>query len=165
MKISLIAAIDEQNGLGKDNHLLCHLPRDLQHFKALTLGKPVIMGRKTWESIGKPLPNRDNVIISQTLSAVEGARVYPSLELALGDFSLAEEVMIIGGESLYKLVFPLATDLYLTRIHQCFPADVFFPIDAATSWHLMSETFYEKDDKNHYDMTFLHYVNPAKTTH
>ncbi|WP_035918498.1 dihydrofolate reductase [Legionella fairfieldensis] len=157
MIISLIAAVDEHNGLGKDNKLLCHLPADLQYFKALTIGKPIIMGRRTYESIGKPLPGRLNIILSRSPVTIEGVQVVRSLSQALNLVKKADEVMIIGGASVYKELLPFATKIYLTRIHHRFNADVFFPDIDNSVWRCVGKKFYPHDEKNNYDMTFCCY--------
>lgn len=100
--ISLIAAIDESGGLGINNQLLCHLPADLQHFKSITMGKPIIMGRKTFDSIGKPLPGRLNIVLSRSLSFIDGVHVLDSLEKAIEYTAGHDEIMIIGGAVLFN---------------------------------------------------------------
>lgn len=155
--ISLIAAIDENRGMGKDNQLLCHLPADLKHFKQLTLGKPVIMGRKTFDSIGKPLPGRLNIVLSKRTLAIAGVTRVGSLNQALELVNDEPEIMIIGGAGVFEQALPLAQRLYLTVIHHMFSADVFFPNLDMTEWYLLNEGFWPHDEKNHYDMTFYHY--------
>lgn len=155
--ISLIAAVDECLGLGKDNQLLCHLPADLKYFKEKTLGKPIIMGRKTYESIGRALPGRLNVVISQHLPFLDDAKVVPSLQDALNLTIDYPEVMIIGGAQVFKQAFPLADQLYLTKIHAQFNADVFFPALDIDMWECSESTHRPKDDKNGYDLTFYRY--------
>lgn len=156
--ISLIAAVDEANGLGKNNQLLCHLPADLQHFKRITLGKPIIMGRSTFESIGRPLPGRLNIVLSRTVSSIEGVTVQSTIEAALDLVKDSPEVMIIGGADLFKQTIDIADKIYLTRIHHTFNADVFFPQIIPQQWICTNNTFQEKDEKNAYDMSFLEYV-------
>lgn len=154
--ISLIAAIDDAWGLGKDNALLCHLPADLKHFKACTLHKPIIMGRKTFESIGKPLPQRRNIVLSRQWQSVSGIEVVSSLEEALKLTHHDEEVMVIGGSSLFAEALPLATKIYLTRIHHHFTADVYFPV-IDESWVCLSSNEYLADEQNAYSMQFQIY--------
>jgi dihydrofolate reductase len=101
--ISMIAAIDEGNGLGIKNQLLCHLPADLQHFKSITMGKPIIMGRSTFESIGKPLPGRLNIVLSRSIKQLDGTVVVDSLDKAITAANNANEIMIIGGADLFNL--------------------------------------------------------------
>lgn len=155
--ISFIAAIDENWGLGKNNQLLCHLSADLKHFKKLTLGKPVIMGRKTYESIGKPLPGRRNLVLSRQAIKIAGVEVYSSLEDAILTAKLETEVMIIGGSELFKQALPLASKIYLTKIHHRFEADVFFPQFDEANWQLREMGSQQADDKNAYAMTFYCY--------
>jgi dihydrofolate reductase len=155
--ISLIAALDEASGIGINNQLLCHLPADLQHFKTITMGKPIIMGRKTYESIGRPLPGRLNIVLSNSCSAIEGVVVVNSLAKALAETKDIAEVMIIGGEQLFKDALPIANRLYITRIHHQFHADVFFPNIDANRWTCVDEVFRQHDEKNPYDMSFSIY--------
>lgn len=153
----MIAAIDENNGLGYNNALLCHLPADLKQFKKITLGKPIIMGRKTFRSIGRPLPERENIVVSQQIKAEAGIVVKQSLTAALAYAKEAEDVFIIGGASLFAEALPFTEHLYLTRIHHCFIADVFFPTIDFSKWHCLEQSFKEQDEKNPYNMTFYHY--------
>ena len=155
--ISLIAIIDELGGLGQNNQLLCHLPADLRHFKTITQGKPVIMGRKTFEAIGKLLPGRTNIILSRQCLQIPEAHIYSTLEQALASVRDVIEVMVIGGATVYQQALSLADRVYLTEIHHTFPADVFFPKMAATEWQCVERIFRPKDDKNFYDMTFCTY--------
>jgi dihydrofolate reductase len=155
--ISLIAAIDESGGLGVDNQLLCHLPADLQHFKYITMGKPIIMGRKTFESIGKPLPGRLNIVLSRSSVAISGVTILDSLEKALSLTSEEHEVMIIGGSDLFSQAMRNANRMYITRIHHEFKADVFFPEINDGDWSCQNVEFRQHDEKNKYDMTFITY--------
>ena len=155
--ISLIAAIEEGRGLGKDNQLLCHLPADLKHFKELTMGKPIIMGRKTYLSIGKPLPGRLNIILSKTLQPTEGVTVVDSLSNALSLAADVPEVMIIGGANLFEEAMPLAHRIYLTLIHAALDADVHFPVLDLNHWYCVDEISHPSDDNNRYDITFYNY--------
>ena len=155
--ISLVAAVDENRGLGKDNHLLCHLPADLKHFKTLTMGKPIIMGRNTYDSIGKPLPGRLNIILSRKKLSLEGVEVVDSLAKALALVKNTPEVMIIGGATVYEQALSLASQVYLTVIHHQFDADVLFPAISKTDWQCKEAVFQQHDEKNNYDMTFYRY--------
>lgn len=157
MIISLIAAVDEQFGLGKDNALLCHLPADLQHFKSLTLGKPIIMGRKTFDSIGKALPGRQNIVLSHRPLIIDNIIVEASLEAALESTKDQAEVMIIGGANVYEQAMAFAQRIYLTVIHHQFDADVHFPEMNQQEWVCTSEAKHQKDDRHLYDMTFYEY--------
>ncbi|ASQ47242.1 dihydrofolate reductase [Legionella clemsonensis] len=160
--ISLIAAIDENYGLGKDNHLLCHLPADLKHFKALTMGKPIIMGKKTFTSIGKPLPGRLNIVLSKQIKKINGVEVAESLEKALALVTEVPEVMIIGGATVYQQALAKASTMYLTKIHHQFEADVFFPKFDETNWQVKEAVFFPKDEKNKFNMTFYRYERLVK---
>lgn len=155
--ISLIAAIDEAGGLGINNQLLCHLPADLQHFKKTTMGKPIIMGRKTFASIGRPLPGRTNIVLSHSPLSIEGVTVCDSLLKVINQYQDTNELIIIGGAEIYRQSMDVATRLYITRIHHRFTADVFFPNIDESLWHCQSQTFYPRDEKNQYDLTFLTY--------
>jgi dihydrofolate reductase len=155
--VSLIAAVDSNYGLGKNNQLLCHLPADLQHFKALTLGKPIIMGRKTFASIGKPLPRRRNIILSRTAQTIPGVEVVTSLLQALSLTESDSEVMIIGGADVYQQALPYASRVYLTAIEHHFEADVFFPKLDLKEWHCVSQSYRPADEKNAYGMWFYDY--------
>ncbi len=155
--ISLIAAIDELRGLGKDKKLLCHLPADLKHFKAITLGKPVIMGRKTHESIGKALPGRLNIVLSQQVKSIAGVTVVPSFDEAMEITKNEPEVMIIGGAHLFKQTLALADRIYLTLIHAEFEADVFFPKLDESIWRCQEAINRLHDENNAYDLTFFSY--------
>lgn len=155
--ISLIAIVDEKRGLGKENKLLCHLPADLKHFKSITLGKPVIMGRKTYQSIGKALPGRLNIVLSKNNAMIVDAVVVHSIEQALSLTKDEPEVMIIGGAQLFKQAMPLAHRIYLTVIHAHFDADVFFPELDMNSWQCIEAIKRPQDENNKYDLTFYQY--------
>ncbi len=155
--ISLIAALDEQGGIGFNNQLLAHLPADLKYFKSVTMGKSIIMGRHTYESIGKPLPGRNNIIISKTLKSEAGITVFNELEPALDSTKKEAEIFIIGGGCLFASTFSLANRLYITKIHHQFNADVFFPVIDHTIWLCKEKRKYNRDEKNDYDMTFYIY--------
>lgn len=154
-KISLIAAIDKNYAIGKQQALLCHLPADLAYFKAKTLGKPVIMGRLTYESIGRPLPRRQNIVVSSQLGPQEGIGVFSTLTDALATCDNSPETMIIGGAELYRAALPLAHRLYLTRIdHQFADADRFFPAFSEEDWVCISRIEHAPDLHNTYHLTF-----------
>lgn len=160
MTISIIAAIGRNSEAGKNGGLLCRLPADLKHFKEITSGHTVIMGRKTFESLPKgPLPNRRNMVVSRNAGLkIEGAEVYPSLDGAFIGLIDENEVFVIGGAQIYGQVLPIADKLYLTKIHADFPeADVFFPkIDFSVWQETGRETFFA-DGKNPYAFSFLEY--------
>lgn len=158
--ISLIAAIGENNELGKGNTLLWHLPADLKHFKEITMLHPVIMGRKTFESIGKPLPNRRNIVITRNVNyKKEGIEVANSLAGALDLIKNPnEEVFIIGGGELYKETMPIADKLYITHIQASDnEADTFFPEIIPIVWNEILHTEHKKDEKNPVPYTFSVY--------
>ncbi|OGV27295.1 MAG: dihydrofolate reductase [Legionellales bacterium RIFCSPHIGHO2_12_FULL_37_14] len=156
--ISLIVVVDEAFAIGKDKQLLCHLPKDLQHFKSLTLGKPILMGRKTFESIGKPLPNRQNIVLTHKNLQIQGVEIATSLDAALNMLKDAPEIMIIGGAKVYAKTLDLAEKIYLTQIHHTFKdADTFFPPLTADSWIKEELGKHKQDAKNAYAMTFYCY--------
>lgn len=156
--ISLIAAIDLSGGLGANNQLLCHLPADLQHFKKNTLGKPIIMGRKTFESIGRPLPGRTNIVLSHSLTKTDGITIATSLEEALSLVKEYPEIMIIGGADLFQQSIALADKLYITQIQHQFEADVYFPTIDENIWNCDHQEHYQNDEKNKYDLKFMTYI-------
>lgn len=142
--VSLIAAISENRVIGRDNSMPWHLPEDLRFFKQQTLGKPVIMGRKTFQSIGKPLPQRPNLVVTRSCDwTADGVEVFGSLEDALEAARQLEpsEIIIGGGADIYKLALPYADKMYLTYIHKTIEGDTFFPEFDASNWQ---ETAREK---------------------
>lgn len=157
---AIVVVIDENNGIGKDGGLLCHLPNDLKHFKQITTGHTIIMGRKTYESLPKgALPNRINIVItSAEKEKFPGCIVVRSVEEALSVSENHEKVFIIGGGELYRSTLHLADTLYLTRIHNTFEdADTFFPKIDFEDWVLREEDKHRADDKHLYPYTFLTY--------
>ncbi|WP_333876873.1 dihydrofolate reductase [Flavobacterium sp.] len=157
--ITLIAAAAENNALGKNNQLLWHLPDDFKRFKALTSGHYIIMGRKTFESFPKPLPNRTHVIISrQPNYHPEGCIVVDSLEKAITACPKTEEVFVIGGGQIYHQAISIVDKIDITRVHHAFEADTFFPEIDSNEWKLVSEEFHPKDDKHLYDFTFQTFI-------
>jgi dihydrofolate reductase len=155
--ISLILAMDKNRVIGIDNRMPWHLPADLAYFKQMTLGHPVIMGRKTFESIGKPLPGRQNVIITANKDyQKEGCVILHSIDEALA-FCLDKDVFVIGGAQIYQDFFPYADRLYLTFIDEVFPGDCFFPEIDDKTWKLVSKIKGERNEKNPYDYYFLVY--------
>jgi len=155
--LSLLVAADENNVIGKNNKLPWHLPNDLKYFKNLTWAMPILMGRKTFESIGKPLPGRKTIVITRNKNwkhkdvtvvhsvseATEAAKVYE-----------VKEVFVIGGAEIFNSAFNNANRIYLTRIHYQFRGDVFFPVINKDAWQLAKTTFCKRDEKNLYDHTF-----------
>ncbi|MFM5293430.1 type 3 dihydrofolate reductase [Aeromonas veronii] len=157
MKISMIAAMAHDRVIGKDNQMPWHLPADLAHFKRVTLGKPVLMGRKTFESIGRPLPGRRNLVISRNPDyQVEGIEVVGSVEasLALLAGSSVEELMVIGGGHLYAEMLPSADCLYLTRIDLAVEGDTRFPVIDDGQWQRVDCESHPADEKNPYPYSF-----------
>lgn len=154
--IHIIAAVGNQGEIGYKNQLLCHLPADLKHFKELTTGHTILMGRKTWDSLPKkPLPNRRNIVISRNKNfRAEGAESFSSPDEALKNIGAGEEVFIIGGEQIYQLFLDKAAILHLTRILADFEADAFFPEINQEEWELCEEVPVEKDEKNPYNFIF-----------
>jgi len=159
MKISIIAAMGENRAIGLAGKIPWHLPADFKRFKELTLGHPVVMGNKTFESIGKPLPDRTNIVLAKDSDyAAEGCLVVHSLDDALALAAKEnEEVFIIGGGSVYALAMPMADVIYLTKVHGTFEGDVFFPEIDENKWRLISSEPHEKDEKNAYDYEFCVY--------
>lgn len=137
MIVSVIAAVANNNVIGKDNKLIWHIPEDLKYFKDLTTGHAIIMGRKTYESIGRPLPNRQNIVISRTPSeySSDGVTYVSSLQEAI-DSAKGNELFIIGGESIYRAAMSLADKLYITRIYADYEGDTFFPEVDENIWQL-----------------------------
>ena len=160
--VSLIAVVDQQWGLGNNNQLLCHLPADLAHFKALTLGKPIVMGRKTFDSIGRPLPGRRNIVLSRFPQVIPGVEVMTSIVEVLKATDGTDEVMVIGGAQIYQAAFSCASRVYLTHIEHTFDADVFFPKLDNTHWQCVSEVCRAADEKNPFALRFCEYNQIAK---
>ncbi|MDB5012317.1 MAG: dihydrofolate reductase [Daejeonella sp.] len=158
MKISIVVVADEHNAIGKNNQLLCHLPADLKHFKKLTTGNTVVMGRKTFDSIGKPLPNRKNIVITrQPDLTIEGCEVVQSIQQALQSSEPNSDVCIIGGAEIYRQSLDLTDIIYLTRIHHTFEADAFFPEINSEIWKQTSVEEHQPDEKNKYSYSFITY--------
>ncbi len=157
--ITVIAAVAENNALGKENQLLWHLPDDFKRFKAITSGHYIIMGRKTFESFPKPLTNRTHVIISrQPNYQPEGCIVVNSLEKAIEACPKTEEVFIIGGGEIYRQSIEVANKLDLTKVHASFEGDTYFPEINLTQWKLVFEEFHPKDERHDYAFTFQTYL-------
>lgn len=158
MKICLIVAFDENRLIGNNNTLPWHLPADLKHFKQITMGHHMIMGRKTFDSIGKPLPGRTSIIITRKNNlTIEGCIVVNTLNEALKKCEGQEEVFIIGGAQIFECTLPLATDLFITQIHHSFEGDTFFPEVPESYWEEVSRVKNEPDEKNEWPYSFIHY--------
>ncbi|MFV0305204.1 MAG: dihydrofolate reductase [Moheibacter sp.] len=157
--ITLIVAKSENNVIGKNNELIWHLPADLKHFKDLTTGHPIIMGRKTYDSIGKPLPNRTNIVITRNKKwKSEGVSVADSLEEAM---EIAKEInptlYIIGGGNIYEQSIESADALEVTEVHDEFDGDTFFPQIDSTVWKEVSRQDFPADEKNEFSFSFVRY--------
>ena len=154
MIISMIAAMADNRIIGKDNQMPWHLPADFAWFKRCTMGKPVVMGRKTYESIGRPLPGRLNIVISRNASLfIEGVTIVTSIEQALEVAGEVEEVMIIGGGAIYAACLPMANKLYVTHIEAKIEGDTQFP-DWGNEFKETYSEAYQADEKNAYNMRF-----------
>ncbi|MCP3670217.1 MAG: type 3 dihydrofolate reductase [Gammaproteobacteria bacterium] len=154
--ISIIVAMAENRVIGSDNALPWHLPADLKHFKAMTLGKPIIMGRKTWESLPGKLPDRTHIIITANSDyAVADCVVVHSLEAALEAAGDVPEVMIVGGAMLYRQALPLADRLYLTLVEAQVEGDAWFPEYDPAQWQEIARQRHPSDGKNPYAYSFL----------
>lgn len=157
--ITIIAAIAKNNALGKDNQLIWYLPADLKRFKQVTLNHHIIMGRKTFESLGKPLPNRTSIIISRNKDyTAAGCIVVNSLKEALKEAETDENPYILGGAEIYKQAIEIADKLDLTFVHHNFNADVFFPTIDTSIWKETSRQDFKADEKNKYDYSFVSYL-------
>jgi len=157
MIISLIAAMDKNRLIGVKNGLPWHLPADFKHFKEVTMGKPVVMGRKTFESIGKPLPGRKNIIVSRSGFSADGIVVVDSIDSALNEVADINEVMIIGGASFYEQMITKADCMYLTYVDTECEGDAWFPEFSLKDWEIVSEINHLADKKNKYDFRIVEY--------
>lgn len=157
--LTIIAAVAQNNALGKDGDLVWHLPDDFKRFKALTTGHHIIMGRKTFESFPKPLPNRTHVVITRNKDYHKaGCVVVHNLEDALKIAEDDSQPFIIGGGEIYKLALSKTQKIELTRIHETYEADAFFPELDLNNWNLINETFHEADERHEAAFTYLTYV-------
>ena len=165
MRIAMIAAMSVNRVIGVDNDLPWRLSSDLKYFKATTMGKPMIMGRKTYESVGKPLPGRPNIVISRSWQAPEGVYHATSLDdaIALAESLIREqkletdEIMITGGAQIYQLALPLADKLYITEVDCDVSGDALFPAIDKTLWQETNREKHQADEKNQYDFSFVVY--------
>ena len=156
--ITIIAAAGENNSLGKDNDLVWHLPDDFKRFKELTSGNHILMGRKTFETFPKPLPNRKHLIITrqEEYSVPENCFVFDSIQSAFDKVLSDNDIWIIGGGEIYKQSMGIADRIELTRVHSDFEADTFFP-EIGEEWELVSEEYHPSDERHKYDFTYLTY--------
>ncbi|WP_456278700.1 dihydrofolate reductase [Bacillus sp. AK128] len=157
--ISYIVAMDENQVIGRNNELPWHLPADLAYFKRVTMGKPIIMGRKTHESIGRVLPGRENIIVTRNESYQStGCKVVHSIDDVKGlEKEIAEELFVIGGAELFKELLPVTDRLYITHIHHEFEGDTFFPRIDWNEWTVIEREPGIKDEKNPYDFEYVVY--------
>ena len=158
MTIAAIVVTDLNNGIGKNNQLLCHLPADLKFFKTTTMGSPVIMGRKTYESIGRLLPGRKNIVITRKADyKIEGAEIYHSIEAAFEKIK-EEKVFVIGGAEIFNLTMDKTSELYRTLIQHKFEADTFLPPIDTKVFKMEWEECHSADEKNKFDYCFQKWV-------
>jgi dihydrofolate reductase len=157
MTIQAVVVVDQNNGIGKNNQLLCHMPADLKHFKSLTLGHPVIMGRKTFDSMGKALPGRRNIVVSRQNIQLDGCEVVHSIGKALEICHGEQLVSIIGGAAIFEQSLDSINTIHLTCIHHTFDADTFFPKIDVNTWVLSEKEEHQADEKNPYPYSFLSY--------
>ncbi len=157
-RIALIAAMAQQRVIGLEQGMPWHMPADLAYFKQKTIAKPVVMGRKTFDCLGKPLPDRRNIVITRNLDwHADGVEVYHDLSSALKELEGEPEIMITGGETIYRQALPVATDLYLTFIDAAVKGDTYFPNWDRDCWQLVSEEQFQADSVNPYDYCFTHW--------
>ena len=165
MILSLLVAASENNVIGRENQLPWHLPDDLKYFKNLTWAMPILMGRKTFESIGKPLLGRKSIVITRNKNwRREDVDVVHSLDAAIDKAEAfgVKEIFVVGGAEIFNEAFPIANRIYLTRIHHQFDGDVFFPQVDKAEWSLVSERFCAKNAKNAYDHTYQVWEKKSK---
>jgi dihydrofolate reductase len=159
MALSLIAAVGKNGVLGKNNDLLWHLPLDFKFFKETTQGHAIVMGRKTFESLGRPLPNRENIVVTtQKELKLEGCTVFHNLDEAI-EYALKKDpdTFVIGGAQIYKLVLPLVSTMYLTEVDFETEGDAFFPEFPKEDWFVKTEKAYPADDRHKYAFTIKEY--------
>lgn len=158
MKISLIVAMAENRVIGVDNRMPWHLSADLKRFRKITSGNPIVMGRKTHESIGRPLPDRVNIVLTRDYSyQALGCIVVHNLEQAMRAAGEAAELMVVGGAGLYREFLPLADRIYLTLIHRAFDGDTFFPTIDWTEWREAARNEVEQDEQSGLSYAFIDY--------
>lgn len=155
MILSSIVAISENRAIGKNNQLLWHLPGDLKHFKEITSGHAIIMGRRTFDSVGKPLPNRRNIVVTRQDIIIPGCEVVNSIDAALELCKGEQEVFIGGGAEIYKAAMKRTDRIYLTIVHQYFDADTFFPEINMQEWKEISREDIQPDNRNLHAYSFI----------
>jgi dihydrofolate reductase len=154
--ISLIVAMAQNGVIGRDNSLPWRLPADLKRFRAFTLGKPILMGRKTFESLGRPLPGRTNLVLTRDRNwFADGVIVVHSIEAALMQAASSDELVVVGGAEIYRLVLPVARRIYLTHVHADVPGDITFPEFDPTQWADVEWTSQPADESHAYPLTFV----------
>lgn len=156
--LSIIVAVAENNAIGKDNDLIWYISEDLKRFKRLTTGHTILMGRKTYESLPNgALPKRENVVITRDSSLVlERCTMIHSIDEAIEKYANSEEeIFVIGGGSIYEKLIPHCKKIYLTKVHESFDADVFFPEIAENDWKVLSEEHHGKSERNEHDYSFI----------
>jgi dihydrofolate reductase len=154
--VTIVVAADERGGIGLGGRLPWHLPADLRRFKALTMGKPIVMGRRTWESIGRPLPGRRSIVISRNRDlAIEGAVVVHSLDQALGAADGEPEVCVIGGAEIFGQALPVARRIELTRVHAVVDADTWFPAIDDDAWRETHREHHAADARHAWPFSFI----------
>lgn len=164
MTLSLIVAAAQNGVIGRDNQLPWHLPDDLRRFKALTLGKPIVMGRKTYDSLGRPLPGRSNIVVSRQAGlAIEGCTVVATLaaaqQAAAASAGADGEVMVIGGAAIFREALPLAQRIYLTRVQAVVDGDVFLPAIDPASWRETSVMVHPADERHAYSFSYVDLIS------
>ena len=159
----MIVAVAKDNVIGADNDIPWYCPADLQHFKRTTMGAPVVMGRKTYESLKiQPLPGRRNIIISRNPDyQAAGCDIFSSIEAAMEQLAAVDKVFIIGGAELYKQMLPKAQELYVTQVDVAVTGDRYFPEISGQEWQLQSESDFDADEKNPHAMRFQYYQRSA----
>jgi dihydrofolate reductase len=159
MRISIVVIVAENGAIGKDNALLWRLPDDMKHFKTITMGKPIVMGRKTFDSVGRPLPGRLNIVISrQSNLVIPGCIVVASLTDAVKAAGDVVEVAVIGGAEIYRHALPLTNTIYLTQVHASVPGDVFFPALPAlleSQWRITHREDHVADERHAHAFSFV----------
>lgn len=160
MIITIVVAIASNYAIGKNNQLLWHLPKDLKHFKDITAGGTVIMGRKTFDSVGKPLPKRRNIVITRQAISIAGCEVVSSLEAAIALCRDEQEVFIVGGAEIYRQAMPITNRIYLTIVHHSFDADTFFPEIDDKQWREIAREDHQTDEKHQFAYSFITLERP-----
>jgi len=156
MILSIIAAMDRNRLIGNNNALPWHLPADFAHFKKITMGKPILMGRKTYDSIGRPLPGRLNIVLTRSENLqIEGVEVVTSFQDAKKLLSESQELMVIGGSGIYQLLLNEVDRIYLTIVDETFEGDAWFPELDMQQWQQVEKVEYPADEKNHNAMQFV----------